>query len=134
MNLLPFAKLPAYGPRRFVPEGIDLGDWLKIGPLFDTLESQLPQIETVAELERWILDGGELNAALDEEGSKRYIAMTCHTDNPEAEKAYLHFIEKIEPEIKPRQFKLAQKYVVHPLRDKLPKQRYEVFDRDTKLQ
>ena len=40
----------------------------------------------------------------------RYIAMTCHTDNAEAEKAYLHFVENIEPQLKPRQFELAKIY------------------------
>ena len=59
----------------------------------------------------WLLDWSELSAALDEESSKRYIAMTCHTDNAEAERAYLHFVENVEPQIKPRQFKLAQTYV-----------------------
>src|SRR5205814_7268169 len=51
----------------------------------------------------------------------------------EAEKAYLHFVEKVEPELKPRQFKLSQIYVEHPLRAKLPKERYAVMDRDTQL-
>src|SRR6266516_3737355 len=37
-------------------------------------------------------------------------------------------------QIEPRQFKLAQIYVSHAQRTKLPKPRYEVFDRDTKLQ
>ena len=37
--------------------------------------------------------------------------MTCHTDNAEAEKAYLHFVEKIEPQLKPRQFELEKIYV-----------------------
>ena len=32
---------------------------------------------------------GELNAAVGEEGVKRYIAMTCQTDDPEREAAYL---------------------------------------------
>ncbi len=73
-------------------------------------------------------------AALDEESSKRYIAMTCHTDDPDAERAYLHFVEKIEPQLKPRQFRLAQIYIAHPLRDQLPKPRFDVFDRDTKVQ
>ena len=59
--------------------------------------------------------------------------MTCHTDSPEAEKAYLHFVEMIEPELKPRQFKLAQLYLAHPLRTQLPEARYEVYDRDTRL-
>src|SRR5262245_2564879 len=116
MNLLPFDTLPVYKPRRFVPEKIDLGDWDKIAPLFDQLESRAAQCGTVEEFERWLLDWSELGAALDEESSRRYIAMTCHTENAEAERAYLHFVEKIEPEMKPRQFKLAQLYVGHPLR------------------
>src|SRR5208283_4905234 len=76
----------------------------------------------------------ELNAAIDEESSMRYIAMTCHTDNAEAEKAYLHFIEHVDPRLKPRQFKLAQTYVKHPLRAQLPQLRFQVFDRDTQVQ
>jgi oligoendopeptidase F len=134
MNLLPFGTLPAYQPRRYVPEGIALGDWPQVAPLFDYLDVRGPNCPTVSELEQWILDCGELSAGLDEEGAKRYIAMTCHTDNPEAEKAYLHFVEHIEPEIKPRQFKLAQLYLAHPLREKLPQDRYAVFDRNTKVQ
>ncbi len=133
MNLLPFEHLPAYAPRRFVPPDIDLGDWKQIEPLFDQLETRASQAQTVSELESWILDGGEVSAALDEEGSKRYIAMTCHTDNAEAEKAYLYFLEEIEPKLKPRQFKLSQIYLAHPLRQQLPDRRYEVFDRNTAL-
>ena len=85
------------------------------------------------QLESWILDSGELNAALDEEGTKRYIAMTCHTDSPEAEKAYLHFVEQLEPQAKPRQFRLEELYLAHPLRGTLPEARYAVFDRNTKV-
>src|SRR4030095_15297926 len=53
--------------------------------------------------------------------------------NQQAKNDYLHFVERIEPELKPRQFKLAQLFVSHPLRSKLPRPRYEVFDRDTQL-
>ena len=130
MNLLPFDALPALKPRRFVPEKIDLGDWKPLAPLFDRLESLAAQCHSAADLERWLLDWSELSAALDEESSRRYIAMTCHTDNMEAEKAYLHFVEQIAPRLKPRQFKLEQLYLQHPLRCQLPKPRYEVFDSD----
>ena len=133
MDLLPFGVLPPHKPRKFVPQQLDLGDWKQIAPLFDQLETRSQELKSQAELERWLLDWSELSAALDEESSRRYIAMTCHTDNAEAEQAYFHFVEKIDPELKPRQFKLSQLYVAHPLREKLPKARYEVFDRDTKL-
>jgi oligoendopeptidase F len=130
MNLLPFGKLPARKPRKFVPQNIDLGDWPQIAPLFDQLENRAARCQSTAELERWLLDWSELNAALDEESSRRYIAMTCHTDNPDAEKAYLHFVENVEPQLKPRQFALEKIYVAHPLREKLPASRFQVFNRD----
>jgi oligoendopeptidase F len=88
----------------------------------------------VAELELWLLDAGELAAALDEERARRYIAKTCHTDNAEAEKAYLHFVEVMDPALKPRQFAMAELFLKHPLRSQLPRAKYEVFDRATALQ
>lgn len=132
MSLLPFENLPAYKPRRFLPAQIDLGEWAHIATLFDRLESRAPQCATAAELERWLVDWSELGAALDEEAGRRYIAMTCHTDNAEAEKAYLHFVEHIDPQVKPRQFRLEKIFIGHPLRAQLPKPRYEIFVRDTK--
>ena len=154
MNLLPFGKLPAHKPRAFVPQSVDLGDWPQIAPLFEQLELRASKCRSAADLERWLLDWGELNAALDEESSRRYIAMTCHTDSAEAEKTYLHFIENVEPQLKPRQFALEKIYAAHPSRPELlaigtpgtaPARtdgnlpgrrpafgRYEVFDRDVK--
>ena len=154
MNLLPFGKLPAHKPRTFIPHTIDLGDWPQIAPLFDQLEARAAECQSAADLERWLLDWSELSAALDEESSRRYIAMTCHTDNADAEKAYLHFVENVEPQLKPRQFALEKIYVAHPQRAELLKigapasgtaqgadnkpgrrpafRRYEVFDRDVK--
>jgi oligoendopeptidase F len=134
MDLLPFSGLSPYRPRRFVPSQVDLGDWRQIETLFDTLETRASSCRVAADLEKWILDWSELSAALDEESSKRYIAMTCHTDNSQAEAAYLHFVENIEPQLKGRHFKLASIYVQHSIRDQLPRERYGVFDRDTRLQ
>ena len=131
MNLLPFENLPAYKPRRFVPGTIDLGDWAQLSPLFDQLEALATKCATVAELEHWLVDWSELTAALEEEASRRYIAMTCHTDNADAEKAYLHFVEHVEPQTKPRQFRLEKRLMGHPLCGKLPMPRYEVYLRDT---
>ncbi len=130
MSLLPFDNLPVYSPRRFVPVLIDLGNWDNIAPLYDGLESRLANLKNLEELEQWLLAWGELCAALDEESSKHYIAMSCHTDSPEAERAYLKFLEEVDPKSKPRQFKLEQLYLAHPLRESLSKTRYEVFNRD----
>jgi oligoendopeptidase F len=134
MNLLPFDKLAPYRPRAFVPEMIDLGDFAPIAALFDALEARAPRCQSAGQLQRWLLDSGELSAALDEEGSLRNIAMTCHTEDAGAEKAFLHFVEQIEPRVKPRQFRLAEIYLRHPARRKLPVHRWFVFDRNARLQ
>lgn len=133
MSGLPFGKLPPHTPRRFVPADADLGVWERIAPLFDRLEARAAACPAPADLEQWLLDWSELSAALDEESSRRYIAMTCHTDDPEAEQAYLHFVEHIEPQAKPRQFRLEKLYLEHPLRERLPRDRYEVFDRNVRV-
>jgi oligoendopeptidase F len=113
-------RLTPYRPRRFVPADADLGDWSQIAPLFDRLENAR------ADREQWLLDWSEVSAALDEESSRRYIAMTCQTDDAEAERAYLHFVENIEPQLKPRQFALCKLYAARPL----PGDRYAVLNRD----
>ena len=133
MTLLPFGKLPAFAPRQFVPAEANLRDWAQLSPIFDLLEARATKCGSTADLERWALDWGELSAAIDEESSRLYIAMTCHTDSAEAKKAYLDFVEHVEPQLKPRQFKLSEMFLAHPFRAQLPRQRYEVFDRDTKL-
>lgn len=133
MDLLPFNALPPFRPRKFLPKDLDLGDWSQVAPWFDRLETRANQTRTAGELEKWLLDWSELSAAAEEESARRYIAMTCHTDNPAAQESYMHFLEKIEPQLKPRQFKLAQLYVAHPAREQLPTGRYRVFTRDTKL-
>jgi len=107
MKALPFENLPVAKARSFVPAKVDWGDWKQIEPLYDRLEARAAESRTPAELEQWLLDWGELTAALEQDGSERYIAMTCHTDNAEIEKAYLHFVEHIQPQTKPREFRLA---------------------------
>jgi oligoendopeptidase F len=117
-------------PRQFVPVNGDMGDWNQIEPLFDALEDRT--IDSAADLEQWLLDGSELAACISQESSRRYTQMTCATDNPEKEKAYLDFVENIAPKCKPRWHRLNQKYVASPAREQLPQPRYQVYDRSTR--
>jgi len=133
MSQLPFGILPPYRARRFLPQVCQAGVWEDVSRLFDALEARIAQVQTTAELEAWLMDWGELSAFLDEEGSRRYIAMTCHTDDAAAERAYLDYVEQIEPRTKPRQFELCQRYLEHPERGELSPERYGVFDRSTRV-
>ena len=129
-----FEKISIYTPRQFVPANINLGSWKELNPLFKKLEEQLDTSSTAENLEQVILNWEELSAAIAEEGSKRYIAMTCQTEDKDAEKAYLEFVEKIEPEEKKCNFLLSKKLTKHPQCKDLKNQRYDVFLRDTALQ
>lgn len=126
------AALPRAQARKFVPESIDLGDWAQLEPLFLKLEEDAAKVKGAGGLESWVLRAGELGAALYQEGSRRYICMTCQTDDKEAEAAYLQFVVDIEPKTKPHFQKLDQLYLNSPFRAKLPQRRWMVFDRDTK--
>jgi len=130
MELLPFGNLPAYKPRAFVPSDMKIERWETIAPVFDQLESCLDDCSSASDLEGWLLKVSEFGAILDEEGSRRYIAMTCHSSAQEAKEAYLDFIENIEPHLKEEFFVLARKFVDHPDKCNLPEDRYEILNRD----
>ena len=55
--------------------------------------------------------------------------MTCQTDDPEREAAYLAFVRDIEPKLKPIQNAIRNRYLDAPVRSELPRDRYFVFDR-----
>lgn len=113
-------------PRRFVPAEADMGIWEHIEPLFRRLLDARP--ESPPALERWLEDASELLSALDEERARRYVAMTCQTDDPEREKAFLFYIEQIVPKIKPLAHALDEAYLRSPHRPALPP-RYRHLDR-----
>lgn len=115
-------------PRRFVPDETDLGDWQQVEPLFQRLLDQ--QLESVEDLERWLLDESELSACLSEERSDRYIAMTRDTEDDDKERRYLEFIENVVPRAKPWFHRLNEKYVACPHRGELDAERYGVLDRE----
>ncbi|MCS6903628.1 MAG: M3 family oligoendopeptidase, partial [Candidatus Bipolaricaulota bacterium] len=127
--MLELARLPKPYPRRFVPKDADMGDWAQIEPLLDQLERRSPK--NGQELEQLLLDFSELASAIYEEGAVRRIRMTCQTDNEEHKKAFLHFVENIEPKLKPRVHQFRVKYVQTSARKELPQARYLVFDRST---
>jgi oligoendopeptidase F len=80
-------------------------------------------------MEKWLRDESELASALSEEQALRYARMTYQTDDPDREKAYLFFVENIEPEAKLGFSQLDRKYVQTPARKSLPRDQYFVLDR-----
>jgi oligoendopeptidase F len=126
-------QITHFAPRRFLPETIDLTDTAQLAPVFDKLAAKLDQAGSVADLESWLRDHSEVSAALGESSSLTYIAMTCQTDHPEREKAYMHIVEVVDPWLKPRQFALMQKLSQSPHFRQLPPL-YDVFRRSVETQ
>lgn len=119
--------VPATFPHRWLPEQVELKTWDQIEPWYRKLMGE--PIATSSELERWMITAGELNAAVGEEGVKRYVAMTCQTDDPEREAAYLAFVRDIEPKLKPLLNEIRSRYLDAPARSELPRERFAVLDR-----
>jgi len=115
-------------PRTFVPQEANLGNWAEIEPLFQQLLERA--IDSPEALERWILDWSELAAALSEERSRRYIAMTCNTEDAENERRYLRYIQEVEPKIKPMMHRLNQRFAACEHRSALPRACYAVMERN----
>jgi oligoendopeptidase F len=125
MPVIPYT--PEVFPHRWLPAEIELKTWEQIEPWYTKICDR--PIQSTADLENWLFDVGELNAVVGEEGAKRYVAMTCQTDDPEREAAYLAFVRDIEPKLKPILNSIRERYLDSPFRAGLPKDRYHVFDR-----
>ena len=118
-------KLDQVFPLKWVPRDLDFDNWSELEPLFDELEKNA----ATKDLRAWLEDWSEFESAWNEESSRRYVAMTCDTENPEKEKKYLHLETVIGPLGKPRWQTLKKLYLDHPKRKSLAKSRYGVMDR-----
>ena len=125
-----FTQLPVFKRRTFVPQSADLTDQATVLGLYEKLEKK--PITSAQELEQWLLERSELDAALSQAGSILYIRMTCQTDDPKHAEAYTNFIETIPPAIKPVNDRLNHKYVHARELFPLDAKRYQVYDRAVK--
>ena len=123
-----FSRLRPYEARRFVPETADLEQKEQVIGLYRKLLDR--EIDSREELEQWVLDRSELEAALDQTGTVLYIRMTCQTDDEARAEAYQQFIEIIVPEVKPLDDQLNRKYLEARKSYPLDECLYEVYDRE----
>lgn len=117
-------------PRRFVSSDADFGRWENAEKYYKELAER--PVQSLADFERWMLDFSELDAAFDEEGTRRQIEMTRQTDDPVREQRYLDFVENIYPQREPWHDQLRRKFVDLAKRFSLPPKRYEVLERSVR--
>ncbi|MBI3975739.1 MAG: M3 family oligoendopeptidase [Armatimonadetes bacterium] len=113
-------------PRRFVPATADMGRREEIEAIGRELADRTP--DSPQALERWLEDRSEVASCIWEERNRRYIAMTSQTDDPERERAYLAFVQEVEPNVKMLFHRLDEAYLRNPRRPALP-EGYRLFDR-----
>ena len=106
MNASPAAS------RQFVPADLDVADWSQVEPLFAALHER--KLDDVESLEAFLRDFSELTAVVAEFGSRRMIEHSCHTDDPELEKAYLHVVQQLQPKMQPWGDKLHRRLLDSP--------------------
>jgi oligoendopeptidase F len=112
----------------FVPARLDAARWENLEPLYRALLDR--PLKCAGCLQQLLLDRSELDAAAREAEANLYIRMTCHTDDEQAKRAYLDFVEQVEPKLKQAGFELDRKVAGSPHAAALDARRYGVMLRD----
>jgi oligoendopeptidase F len=115
--------------RNYIPQELEI-TWETLEPILNELLER--DLSNVQELEQWLRDKSELEAALEEDFAWRYIKMSCDTTNESLVQDFQYFATEIEPKISPIANKLNQKFNDSPFIDELDHDKYFVFIRAIK--
>ncbi|RZK57836.1 MAG: M3 family oligoendopeptidase [Pedobacter sp.] len=116
-------------PRTYIPQDLKM-EWDNLSPILDELLKR--EINNVEELEKWLMDKSELEAALEEDFAWRYIKMSCDTANEGLVKDFQYFATEIEPKISPLANELNKKFSESPFIEELDQDKYFVYIRAIK--
>ena len=110
--------------RNYIPQNLVI-NWENLAPIFDELKHR--SINSTTELEQWLRNKSELEAALEEDFAWRYIKMSCDTANEQLVKDFQYFATEIEPKIAPIANELNKKLVENAFVNELDQQKYFVY-------
>ena len=86
-------------------------------------------IRSVAELESFIRDYESLREGLDAKTARLYALKDAHVDNEAIQRRFKRFSEQVLPDFLTLQAAIEQKYRDCPFRERLPQDRYALYDR-----
>src|SRR5882757_579859 len=115
--------------RTYITAGFEI-KWESLEPLYTELRDR--PITSVADLEKWLHDRSEVEAALEEDFAWRYIRMTCDTTSEELLQKFQYFATEIEPKIAPYSNDLNKKLVASNYFDQLDHDKYFIYLRGVK--
>ncbi|MGZ8549494.1 MAG: M3 family oligoendopeptidase [Chitinophagaceae bacterium] len=117
-------------PRHFLPSDFVLKDWTSVESYFKELEER--EISSLPDLEQWLRDINEVEAAVSEDACWRQIKMTCDTENKELEQAFNFFMMEIQPKIQPYADRLNRKLVESPFTKQLDPKKFFTYLRNVR--
>jgi oligoendopeptidase F len=110
--------------RTYIPADLEI-KWETLEPLYKELCDR--SINSLEQLEHWLKDRSELEAALEEDFAWRYIRMTCDTISEEKLQNFQYFATEIEPKAAPYSNELNKKLVDSKYADQLDKEKFFVY-------
>lgn len=116
--------------RQFLPADFVIFDWTALEPYFKELANR--PLNNAQELEKWLQDLNELEAAVSEDACWRQIRMTCDTTDKAIEEAFNYFCLEIQPKIQPYSDLLNKKLVESPFLEELDPQKYYTYLRNVR--
>ena len=99
--------------RSFVPADFKADNTKQVTEYYEKLLiEKIP--ENAEALRAWLLKWNELTTVLSEVSCRRYVDMTSHTQDEAIAKAYMDFVENIDPICEDYNNKLEHKLIEHP--------------------
>lgn len=117
-------------PRYYLPANFEVTNWESLAPFYTELLNR--NIQSVGELEKWLQDMSELEAAVSEDACWRQIKMTCDTTNTALEEAFTYFCLEIQPKIQPFADQLNKKLIQSPFLQELNEETYRIYLRNVR--
>lgn len=115
-------------PRQFLPSDFVITDWPGLKPFFDVLLER--PLQSMEDLQMWMQDCSELEAAISEDACWRQIRMTCDTTDKSLEDAFTFFCMEIQPQIQPLADALNRKLIDCPFTTTLDASKYHTYLRN----
>ena len=115
---------------KYLPIDFVLTDWASLEPFFKELKER--PIDSVANLEAWLMDLSELEACISEDACWRQIKMTCDTTDKSLEDAFTFFCMEIQPKMQPYTDALNRKLIESPFTAALDQDKYHTYLRAVK--
>ncbi len=108
----------------FIHDDIDGASWESIEPYMNDLRDRTLSCSNC--LETFISDRSNLSEVISEARARLYIDMTCHTDDEGIQKAWMAFVENVQPKLSEYSDILNRRLVEHKAVQELP-ERFDIL-------